>query len=55
MSAERKGKFALTPPSDSHQWWEINDMEQMYAVVSIQSTFSWAENIIRLAWNNIAI
>ena len=50
---ERKGKFVLSPPSGTHDWWEINDMEKMYAVVSIQSSFPGAEQVAHDAWSHI--
>lgn len=52
-SVERKGKYALSPPSEDHDWWEINDMEKMYAVVTIQSSIQDAEAIARFAWDKI--
>jgi hypothetical protein len=50
---ERKGKYALSLPSGAHDWWEINDMERMYAVVSVQSSVPDAEEIVRFAWGKI--
>ncbi len=51
--AERKGKYAFSPPSGSHDWWQINDMERMYAVVSIQASALHAEEIARFAWDRL--
>lgn len=53
VSVERKGKYAFTPPSGAYDWWSINDMEKMYSVVSVQSSFPGAENIVRFAWESI--
>jgi hypothetical protein len=50
---ERDGKYALVPPSGSNAWWSINDMEAMYAVVSIQGSFPGAEKVARFAWAKI--
>ena len=50
---ERKGKFAFTPPSGDNDWWMINDMERMYAVVSVQSSVPDAEKITQFAWDKI--
>lgn len=52
-AVERKGKYALSPPSGAHDWWQINDMVLMYAVVSVQSSVPGAEEIIRFAWSMV--
>lgn len=52
-AVERKGKYAFSPPSGAHDWWDINDMERMYAVVSIQAGIPSAEVIARFAWGAI--
>lgn len=51
--SSRKGKYALARPAGAHDWWQINDMEKMYAVVSIQASFPDAEKIIMDAWANL--
>jgi hypothetical protein len=48
---ERKGKYTLVPPAGAHDWWQINDMELMYAVVSVQASFPDAEKSVRFAWS----
>jgi hypothetical protein len=54
MQPERKGKFALVGPvPGGTQWWQINDREKMYAVVSVQASFPHAEEVIRFAWAQI--
>jgi hypothetical protein len=53
VAVERRGKYAFAPPSGAHDWWEINDMEKMYAVVSIQASVPHAEEIARFAWSKI--
>jgi hypothetical protein len=55
MQPERKGKFALVGPGKhgSPDWWQINDLEKMYAVVSVQASFPHAEEVIRFAWEQI--
>jgi hypothetical protein len=49
----RKGKYALSAPSGAHDWWQINDMERMYAVFSIQVGFPDAVDIAHFAWGKI--
>lgn len=56
MEAEWKQnrRYALVGPVvGGDQWWEINDMEKMYAVATIQSSFPNAEEVIRFAWSKI--
>ena len=53
MTVERKGKYAFTPPSGTFDWWEINDMERMYAVFTLQISFPNAEKVARFAWSEI--
>jgi len=51
---ERKGKYALTYPiPDGYDWWAINDMEKMYAIVTVQASVPHAEEIIRFAWSKL--
>lgn len=50
---ETKGKYTLTPPSGAFNWWEINDMEKMYAVITVQASFPNAEAAIRFAWDQL--
>jgi hypothetical protein len=50
---ERKGKYVLAPPSGELDWWEINDMEKMYAIVTIQASIPGAEEIARFAWSKL--
>jgi hypothetical protein len=52
-AVERKGKYAFVPPSRTCDWWEISDMERMYAVVTIQAGAPGAEAIARYAWRMI--
>jgi hypothetical protein len=50
---ERKGKYALTPPQGANDWWEINDMEKMYSIVTVQAEMPSAEEIMRFAWGRL--
>jgi hypothetical protein len=56
---ERKGKYALVPPArlvenpEGLDWWEINDMEEGYSIVTVQASFPNAEQVIRVAWAQI--
>ena len=52
MEPERNGKYALVGPvKGGYDWWSINDMEEMYAVVTVQAKVPQAERIIRFAWD----
>lgn len=54
MQPERKGKFALVGPvPGGTHWWQINDTEVEYAIVSVQAPFPHAEEVIRFAWAQI--
>ena len=55
MEPEHKGKYALIGPvPGGDDWWQINNMQKMYAVVSVQATFPNAEQVIRFAWAQIS-
>jgi hypothetical protein len=43
----------LSPPSGAHDWWEINDMQKQYAVVSVQKDFPGAEVIAKAAFKGV--
>ena len=48
------GRFALVGPvKGGIQWWEINDMQKMYAVVSVSATIPFAEEIAKYAFEKI--
>lgn len=50
----RAGKYAFsTLLGGSDDWWQINDTEQGYAVVSVQASLPHAERIARFAWGLI--
>lgn len=52
MQPESKGKYVLVgPTATGFDWWMINDLEKMYAVVTVQVSFPDAEKIIRNAWD----
>ena len=53
MDENRKGKYALSPPSGPHDWWNINDTTVEDAVFTIRADFPDAEEIVRLAWSKI--
>jgi hypothetical protein len=48
------GRYVLSSPSGGHDWWEVNDMQKQYAVVTVQSTLSNAQRIAELAFELIA-
>lgn len=50
---ERKGKYVLSGPSGGYDWWTIGDTEKEYELITVQSIFPNAEEIIRFAWNKI--
>lgn len=48
------GRFALANPvKGGIQFWEINDMQKMYAVVSVSASLPFAEEIARQAFDKI--
>lgn len=51
--ARSGGRYALVGPVQGVDWWQINDMEKMYAVVSVQASLPEAEKIIHYAWDQI--
>jgi hypothetical protein len=52
---EKKGKYVLAPPvPGQYPWWEINDMEGMFAVFTVQESFPNAEKVARFAFEQIA-
>ena len=54
MQPERKGKYALAgPTAGGFDWWMINDLEKMYAVVIVQASFPDAEKVIRGIWDRL--
>ena len=54
MQPERKGKYALAgPTAGGFDWWMINDLEKMYAVVTVQASFPDAEKVIRGIWDKL--
>jgi hypothetical protein len=53
-AAETKDKYALAGPVEGGiQYWEINDMERMYAVASVHVSFPNAEQAIHALWDQI--
>ena len=47
-------RYSLVGPvPGGSDWWEINDMEKMYAVTTVQASFPNAEKVIRFAWSQI--
>lgn len=51
---KQNGRYALVGPAPGgYDWWAINDMEKMYAVVNVQASFPNAEQVIRFAWSQI--
>lgn len=51
---ERKGKYALVPPAGDCDWWQINDTDLGYAVLTVQTSVACAEEIARFAWSKLA-
>jgi hypothetical protein len=49
-----ENRFVLAHPVEGGvQWWQINDMEKMYAVFSVQASVPHAEEIARFAYAKI--
>jgi hypothetical protein len=46
-------RYVLSPPSGAHDWWEINDMQKQYAVVTVQKDFPCAEAIAKAAFKGV--
>lgn len=47
-------RFVLAHPVEGgNQWWEVNDMEKQYAVVTVQASVPHAEEIARFAYSKI--
>jgi hypothetical protein len=48
------GRYVLAHPvSGGFDWWEINDMQKMYAVVTVQASFPEAEQVARFAFDKL--
>jgi hypothetical protein len=48
------GRYVLTPPSGTNDWWEINDVQLGYAVVTVQARNANAKRIAEVAFELIA-
>lgn len=52
---EKPERYSLAHPVEGgYQWWAVNDMEKMYAVVSVSASAPYAEEIARFAFAKIA-
>ena len=48
------GRYVLAHPvRGGFDWWEINDMQKMYAVVTVQASFPEAEAVARFAFSKL--
>ena len=47
------GRYVLVAPSGGHDWWDVNDIDKQYAVVSVQSDLPNAQRIAEVAFELI--